>query len=164
MMSRPWDRWMMAGAMVVHCLVVGCQGRAPVTALAARDDTMTFFGAGRERLDWGVVRPVPFEVGSWRLPVDAAGQALVAAAVSSTMAAVLAGGRRIVVVGVGDAEVPDEYGRQQALARALEVRRFMVERGADPERIHITGFSAEEMAGLTRSGHSGPRVELVVVQ
>jgi hypothetical protein len=155
---------MMAWAMAVHFVVAGCQGRAPVTALAARDDTIIFFGAGRERLDWGMVRPVPFEVGSWRLPVDAAGQALVAAAVSSTMAAVLAGGRRIVLVGVGDAGVPDEYGRQQALARALEVRRFMVERGADPERIHITGFSAEEMAGLNRSGHYGPRVELVVAQ
>ena len=64
---------MTAGAMSVYFLVAGCQGRAPVTALAARDDTASLFGVGRERLDWGVVRPVPFEAGSWRLPMDAAG-------------------------------------------------------------------------------------------
>ncbi len=158
MMSRPRDCWMTAGAMSVYFLVAGCQGRAPVTALAARDDTASLFGLGRDRLNWGEVEPVRFEVGSWRLPMDAAGEVLGEAAVA------LAGGRRMVLVGVGDADVPDEYGRQQALARALEVRRFMVERGADPARIHITGFSAEEMAGLNRSDHSGPRVELVVVQ
>lgn len=113
---------------------------------------------GRDRLDWGEVEPVRFEVGSWRLPVDAAGEVLGEAAVA------LVGGRRMVLVGVGDADVPDDYGRQQAQARALEVRRFMVERGADPARIHITGFSAEEMVGLHRSDHSGPRVKLLGVQ
>jgi hypothetical protein len=54
---------MTAGVMSVYFLVAGCQGRAPVTALAARDDTASLFGVGRDRLDWGRVEPVRFEVG-----------------------------------------------------------------------------------------------------
>lgn len=77
---------------------------------------------------------------------------------------VVAGGGRVFLVGVGDDDVPSEHSRQQALARALAVRRGLIERGADPARILVTGLSDEEADGLIGSEDTGPRVQCAVVR
>ena len=135
----------------------GCRSPMPDDRLAAGDPDLSFFGPGRERLDFGRLGTIGFDRASWQVREPEA------ARLGETLQ-VVAGGGRVLLVGVGDDGVPPEHSRQQALARALAVRRGLIERGANPERILVTGLAAGEAAGLTGREVTGPRVECAVVR
>lgn len=137
----------------------GCRSPRPGERLAAGagDESITFFGPGRERLEFGKLATIGFERGSWQVP-DGEAERL------GPTLGVLSVGRRVLLLGVGDDDVPAEHGRQQALARALAVRRVLIERGGDPSGILLTGMSAGEALGLTGRDPTGPRVECAVVR
>lgn len=138
-------------------MVAGCRSPAVEEKIAAGDDDLGFFGAGRTRLEFGRLPVIRFDRASWRLAeaeADQLGEAV----------EVLAEGRRVWLVGVGDDGVPREHGRQQALARALVVRSELARRGAMATQVLVTGVSAEESAGLTAGGTVGPRVECAVIR
>jgi hypothetical protein len=117
----------------------------------------SFFGPGRERLDFTRLPVIRFETGSWTVGSSAG------AAVAEVRAAV-GGGSRLLLVGVGDGDVPVEHSRQQGLARALAVRRVLVDQGADGAMVSVTGFADGEAAGLTGREEKGPRVECALVR
>ncbi len=149
---------LLIGVMVLGFggVVGGCRTTAPGARLAAGEESISFFGTGRARLDFARMEPIGFAPGSWE--ISETGLARVRA-----VAHVLAGGERVFLVGVGDADVPAEHGRQQALARALTVRRWLVERGAPSDLILVSGLAAVEAEGVIGGG-SGPRVECAVVR
>ncbi len=149
---------LLIGVMVLGFggMVGGCRTTAPGVRLAAGDESVSFFGSGRVRLDFARLTPIGFSPGSWE--ISESGMARVRAVDD-----VLAGGERVFLIGVGDADVPAEHGRQQALARALAVRRWLVERGAPSDLILVSGLAAVEAEGVIGGG-SGPRVECAVVR
>jgi hypothetical protein len=152
------SRWLLV--VVTAAGLAGAAGcRSPMSSdrVVAGDESISFFGPGRERLDFGRLATIGFEPVSWELSDGEAGR--LGAALE-----VVAGGRRVLLLGVGDENVPPEHGRQQALARALAVRRALVERGGDPARILVSGMSAGEAEGLTGRDTTGPRVECAVVR
>jgi|GEM_PF-2551839 len=153
-----------AATVLLLAGLAACQSRDAGQVLPRPDESITFFGPGRERLDWRVLPPISFSAGSWRLLGRAEDAPFAEAAALSKVVAELAAGRRILVIGVGDAEVPAEHGRQQALARALAVRRALLDWGPDPSLVQVTGFAADEMAGIPGSGGTGPRVEFAVIR
>lgn len=144
---------LLIGVMVLAlgCVVGGCRATAPGVRLAAGDESISFFGPGRARLDFERLAPIEFEPGSWEV-ADAALTRV------GEVERVLVGGERVFLVGVGDADVPAEHGRQQALARALTIRRWLIERGAPSDLILISGLASVEAEGVIGGG-SGPRVE-----
>jgi outer membrane protein OmpA-like peptidoglycan-associated protein len=137
--------------------VTGCRAPMPDDRLAPGDESLSLFGPGRERLDFGRLPTIGFEPGSWRVSDSEAARL-------EEALGVLAGGRRVFLLGVGDEDVPPEHGRQQALARALSVRRALIEQGAEATMILITGLAAGEATGLTRGDVAGPRVECAVIR
>lgn len=151
-----WRRLLTAVAAGGWLVLAGCRSPAVEGKIAGGDDGLSFFGEARGRLEFGKVPVIRFEQGSWRLAeaeADRLGDAL----------GVLSDGSRVLLVGVGDARVPGEHGRQQALARALVVRSELVRRGAEGAAILVTGVSAEESVGLLPGGAIGPRVECAVI-
>jgi hypothetical protein len=138
--------------------LASCQSREADPGLPPRDETVTFFGAGRERLDWNVLPAIGFDEGSWVLSEREQARL-------DQAARLVAQGRRLLLIGVGDDQVPAEHGRQQGLARAVTVRRALVGGGGDPSLVQATGLAADERAGLDAVGSgTGPRVECVVVR
>lgn len=154
MMSRMLLIAVTAGGLV---LVTGCQSPVQDDRVAVGEDDLGFFGPARAQLDFGKLPVIQFYPGAWVLS-DPENARLAAAST------VLADGGRLLLVGVGDAEVPSEHGRQQALARALVVRRELVRRGAEAAHIRVTGLAAEEAVGLTGRIETGPRVECAVLR
>ncbi|MFN0127907.1 MAG: hypothetical protein ACKV19_14600 [Verrucomicrobiales bacterium] len=127
-------------------------GLAPVA-----DHGLVFFGPGRERLDFRVLPAVRFAAGSWE--VNAGERETLNAA-----AEVPVQGNRLLVLGVGDPDVPAEHGRQQGTARALTVRRALVSMGVDPSAILVAGVSTNEASDITGQNADGPRAEFAVVR
>lgn len=121
------------------------------------DHGLVFFGPGRERLDFRALTAVRFAAGSWEVS-DGERETLTAAA------GVPAQGHRLLVLGVGDPDVPAEHGRQQGTARALTVRRALVSMGVDPSVVLVAGVAAEEASDITGQEADGPRAELAVVR
>lgn len=152
------SRWLLVVVTAVGLGAgIGCRAPMPDDRVAVGDESLSFFGPGRARLDFGRLATIRFERASWRISeAEAAGlgEAL----------QVVTGGGRVMLVGVGDDDVPLEHSRQQALARALAVRRELIERGADPEMILVTGLADGEVDGLTGRGDTGPRVECAEVR
>jgi hypothetical protein len=144
-------------AVAAAVATAGCQSTAPAERLAAGDEAISFFGAGRDRLDFDRLRPIRFAPGSWEPGEEEADRL-------GEVAGAMAGGARVFLVGVGDVEVPSEHGRQQALARALTVRRRLIGRGASPDQILVSGLAATEAEGLAGLDAPGPRVACAVIR
>jgi outer membrane protein OmpA-like peptidoglycan-associated protein len=153
---RPRELMMIVGA-VGGLAVVGCQSPVVEASLPALPQGVSLYGPDRQRLDFSSWPAVRFADGAWEV-----GEAV--RAQLDGMAGATRGAGRLLLVGVGDGEVPDEHSRQLGLARALAVRRALLDRGMDPARIHVTGLAASDAGGLTWGGVAGPRVECLVIR
>jgi hypothetical protein len=153
MTSRLLPTLVAAGGLV---LGAGCRSTSLDRQLPEAPAEASFFGPGRERLDFSRLPVIRFETGSWTVGSSAG------VAVAEVRAAV-GGGSQLVLVGVGDGDVPVEHSRQQGLARAVAVRRMLIDQGADGAMVSVTGFADGEAVGLTGRDDKGPRVECAVV-
>jgi len=139
-------------------VLAGCQSpRVADDLIPPMDDRLSMFGAGRGRLDFGALPVVRFEAGFLE-PLTGEVDRLVAAM------AELGDRRRVLLVGVGDETEPMEHGRQQAVARAVAVRRVLVRRGVSPSLVWVTGVAAAEAELVAVGDEGGPRVEVAVVR
>ena len=136
--------------------LTGCQGSAgSATAMPPRDESVSFFGPGRERVDRRQLEPVLFSPGSWQ--VAASEQTKLARATD-----VLRSGRRAILAGFGDADLPDESSRMLGEARAQEVRRWLLAGGVPVPHLQTVAFGPE--AAAWTDGESRPRVEFGLVR
>ncbi len=145
------------GAAIAAAGFVSCRSAGDGTLAAEPGDTPAFFGPGRTRLEFGAWPAVRFAPTSWVMTAPERNRVKEAARLPAP-------DRRWLVIGVGDDEVPAEHGRQQGLARALTVRRALMEFGVDPHAILVAGLAAHEAAGVTGREDSGPRVEWALVR
>jgi len=158
MTLRNFQFCLVAGVWV---LLAGCRSVVVVPGLPPRDEGLTFFGPGRGRLERSDLGVIVFPAGVWR--VNERDERVVV--VLGGALAQVGLGRRLLVIGVGDDDVPDEHGRQLGVARAVEVRRLLVGRGGDPSLILVTGFAHGERVTLPwGGGGGGPGVEFAIVR
>lgn len=135
---------------------VGCGGLAPETPLPPRKETAAFYGTGRQQTDRRTLEPVFFERGSWRIAPGEEPKV-------EKAAQVLKNGRRAILAGFGDGDVPLEHSRMQGEARAQSVRRLLLQQGVANETMQTVGFGADA-AALAEAEPGPPRVEFGLVK
>lgn len=150
-------RWLLLSLLMPITLVsVSCGSLSPEKPMPPRDGTSAFYGTGRQRVDRKTLEPVYFAPGSWR--VSAAEKPKVA-----RTAEVLSGGRRAILAGFGDQDVPLEHSRMQGEARAQSVRRLLLDQGVTNEQMQTVGFGVDA-AVLAEAEPGPPRVEFGLIK
>ncbi len=130
--------WLLAAVLCgTGCATMGTPDKL---ALPPRDEKVSFFGPGRDRLDRKTLEPVYFAPGSWRIP-DGERDKL------DRAAAALGESRRAILGGFDDTVAPEEYSRVLSEARAQTVREALVTRGVPAAHLQTVGFGQAHPVG-----------------
>jgi outer membrane protein OmpA-like peptidoglycan-associated protein len=111
--------------------------------------------------DQSVNLNIPFQLNSSALKPQASEQLK---QLELALASPSLGGDRFVVAGHTDAKGSAEYNKQLSLRRAETVKRFLVEKGIDPQRLDTIGYGSEKLLSPDHPDDpSNRRVEIRVV-
>lgn len=150
---RPLVRF---GILTLTSGVVGCSGLAPdKLALPPRNEAISFFGPGRNRVDRKSLEPIYFTPGSWQVPSEERPKL-------DRAAETLGQERRALLGGFDDTAAPEEFSRVLSEARAQTVREALIARGVPPAHLQTTGFGQAHPASADPARNR--RVEIGVIK
>ena len=128
---------------------------ANVAPLPQRNESVSFFGPGSERLDKSMFRPVYFDYDSYSIRPSEGPK------VESMAAKLRQNGKSMLIAGHTDAAGTSEYNRVLGERRAQSVRSTLIAMGVSPRKLQTVSFG-EEVPAQPGSANANRRAEFGV--
>ena len=113
---------------------------ANVQPLPQRNDGISFYGPGSERLDKSMFQPVYFDYDSYAIRMSEGPK------VESMAAKLRSNGKNMIIAGHTDASGTSEYNRVLGERRAQSVRSTLIAMGVSPSKLQTVSFGEDAPA------------------